>query len=175
MPVNYALFRDIHSLAGNSAVDAVMRFCAQDLLFVLGAAMALLCVRAVTRRAYLRVAAVGVALAAAFLLGLAAAAAHPEPRPFQTHPVHVLVAHAGGKSFPSDHSTAAFAVAFATVAFLSRRWGMVLIAGAILVGFARVYAGIHYPGDVVASAVVAALGIAAVAAVARRRLTPALR
>lgn len=173
--MNYTLFRDIHGLAGNSVADGVMRFCAQDLLFVLAAALAVLCLREITRRGYLRVATVGVALAVAFLLGLAAAALHPELRPFQTHAVHVLVAHAGGQSFPSDHSTAAFAIAFATSAFLSRRWGLLLVGGAICVGFARVYAGIHYPADVVASAVVAALGIGAVAAVARTRLTPVLR
>jgi undecaprenyl-diphosphatase len=78
--------------------------------------------------------------------------------------VHVLVAHAGGQSFPSDHATAAFGVAVAVFAFLSRRWGTGLLAAAALIGFARVYDGIHYPGDVAGSLLVALLGTAIVAA-----------
>jgi undecaprenyl-diphosphatase len=166
--MNYDLFRDIHGLAGNAAVDAAMRFSAKYLLFVVGAALAALVLQAARRQAWRHVVTTGGALLLAYLLGLAAAAAHPERRPFELHRVHVLVSHAPGQSFPSDHATAAFAAAFATTAFLSRRWGIVLTVCALLIGFARVYDGIHYPADVGGSALVAAagVGLAAAAAVA---------
>jgi membrane-associated phospholipid phosphatase len=58
-----------------------------------------------------------------------------EVRPFQSHQVHQLIAHAPGASMPSDHATAAFAIAFGVGLFLSRRWGVVLgIAGAVIGG-----------------------------------------
>jgi len=90
---------------------------------------------------------------------LGAAALHPERRPFQTHHVHLLLTHAPGQSFPSDHATAAFAIALATIAFLSRPAGSVLFILAALIGFARVYDGIHYPGDILGAFLIAVLAL----------------
>jgi undecaprenyl-diphosphatase len=45
------------------------------------------------------------------------------------------------------------------LAFLSRRVGFLLLAAAALIGFSRVYVGVHYPADILASLVVAALGV----------------
>jgi undecaprenyl-diphosphatase len=162
--MNYHLFRLVHGLAGDRPIDAVMRFSAKYLIFGVFAVLAVLCVQRLRLRQLRPVLATGVALAVTFALGLVAAAAHPELRPFQGHPVHVLVAHTGGQSFPSDHATAAFGVAVAVFAFLSRRWGTALVATAALIGFARVYDGIHYPGDVAGSLLVALLGTGLVAA-----------
>ena len=77
------------------------------------------------------------------------------PRPFVEHPgaVHVLVAHTRDASFPSDHTAAAFAIAIVLLAF-HRRLGVLAVLAAALVGYARVYVGDHYPGDVVGGALV---------------------
>ncbi|MEU1969377.1 phosphatase PAP2 family protein [Micromonospora sediminicola] len=104
------------------------------------------------------------ALGVAFVTSRAVAAVSTEVRPFQTHTVHQLVAHTPGPSLPSDHATAAFAVAFAVTAFVSRRWGVVLTLLAAVVGFARVWTGVHYPGDILAGAAIAALAVAVVSA-----------
>jgi undecaprenyl-diphosphatase len=76
-------------------------------------------------------------------------------RPFADHPKQtvLLVHHAQDNSFPSDHATVAFAVAFAVLAF-HRRLGLALVAGAVLVGLDRILVGVHYPVDVAASALV---------------------
>jgi undecaprenyl-diphosphatase len=58
---------------------------------------------------------------------------------------------------PSDHATAAFAIAFGVLVFLNRAAGIALVPVAILIGFARVWTGLHYPGDILAAAVIAAL------------------
>ena len=58
---------------------------------------------------------------------------------------------------PSDHATAAFAIAFAVGVFLHRRWGAALTVVAVVIGMARVWVGLHYPGDILAGAVIAAL------------------
>lgn len=60
------------------------------------------------------------------------------------------------KSFPSDHTAIAFAVAF--VYLLSGNpLGVPFLAMAAAVGCARVAAGVHYPSDVAAGALLAAV------------------
>lgn len=57
-----------------------------------------------------------------------------------------------GLSFPSGHTTTAFAVAILVSAFLPRRWRPVALAWAAIVGIARLYYGEHNALDVVAGA-----------------------
>jgi len=166
--VNYDLFRDINDLSGNGAVDSLMKFSAQYLIFIVFAVVGLLCLDQLRRRRFTPVLGTGAGLVLTFLLGRLAGALHSERRPFQAHHVHELVAHAAGQSFPSDHATAAFGVALAAFVFLSRRWGVVLFVLALLIGFARVYVGVHYPGDIGGGLLAAVVGVGIVAVLARR-------
>jgi len=77
------------------------------------------------------------------------------PRPFVAHPdtVHVLLGYSRDASFPSDHAAAGFAIA-TTLLLVHRRWGLAAIATAVLMSYARVFVGLHYPGDVIAGAVI---------------------
>jgi len=71
-----------------------------------------------------------------------------EARPFaHDSDTVLLVKHGLDNSFPSDHATVAAAAAV-VAALAWRRWAAVFLLGAVLVGLARVYAGVHYPGDV---------------------------
>jgi undecaprenyl-diphosphatase len=76
-------------------------------------------------------------------------------RPFADHPraVHLLIGHGADGSFPSDHAAGAFAIA-AVLFVLHRRLGVLALLAAALMSFARVYVGVHYPGDVLAGALV---------------------
>jgi undecaprenyl-diphosphatase len=56
-------------------------------------------------------------------------------------------------SFPSGHAAFFFALATTTAVF-DRRLGILLLIGAALVSLARVAAGIHYPSDVLAGALI---------------------
>ena len=69
-------------------------------------------------------------------------------RPYETITgVHLLVSRTTDFSFPSDHATVAGAVA-AGLFLANRKWGTIAIVAAVLMAFARVYVGAHYPGDV---------------------------
>jgi undecaprenyl-diphosphatase len=77
------------------------------------------------------------------------------PRPYQDHPLGILplLSPSHDPSFPSDHATAAFAIAFG-ILFVARRTGWLFLAWAALIGISRVLAGMHYPTDVLAGALV---------------------
>jgi undecaprenyl-diphosphatase len=80
-------------------------------------------------------------------------------RPFvaDPHGVHLFSGHAADPGFPSDHATAAFAIA--TAIFLRKpRWGIAALVAATVLSVGRVALGVHYPSDVLAGA---ALGSAA--------------
>lgn len=75
-------------------------------------------------------------------------------RPFATHPsAHVWGSRSHDPSFPSDHASAAFGIAFA-VFFFDRLVGGIFLGAATLIGVGRVFVGAHYPADVLAGCLV---------------------
>ncbi len=85
-----------------------------------------------------------------------------EPRPFLvlTH-VHQLVPETEVYSFPSGHTTSIFALT--TIIALTcklkikeKSYSLIypLFIIAVIVGFSRVYIGVHYPGDVICGAII---------------------
>lgn len=163
--LNYQLFELVNRWAGShDLVDDLFEWAATWLIFVM-VALAVVPGRAVFRPgAWIVLARIGASLFLALCIGQAVAHLNHEPRPFQTHVVHQLIPHAAGVSMPSDHATAAFALAFAVGVFLSRRWGIVLTVLATVIGFARIWDGVHYPGDVFAGALIGAAAVAIVVA-----------
>jgi undecaprenyl-diphosphatase len=77
------------------------------------------------------------------------------PRPFDAHPgvSHLLMPHASDASFPSDHTTAAFAIAV-SIWLRNRAVGTLAIGMAAVLAVARVAVGVHYPSDVLAGALI---------------------
>lgn len=166
--MNYQLFELINGAAGRvDSVDDVLEFAATWLIYPVFAVAALLVGRALLERRMRPVVQLGAALVLAFGFAVVLSHFNGQVRPFQSHQVHQLIAHDPGVSLPSDHATAAFTLAFGVYAFLSRRWGAVLTAAAVVIGFARVWVGVHYPGDIVAGAIIGGLAVLAVVAAAR--------
>ena len=82
-----------------------------------------------------------------------------EPRPFVTlNNVHLLVVEEDPCSFPSGHTTSTFAVlSFLVFKFRHEFWSVVLILFGIVIGFSRIYVGVHYPLDVLAGCIIGVL------------------
>ncbi|MBP2258333.1 phosphatase PAP2 family protein [Virgibacillus alimentarius] len=79
------------------------------------------------------------------------------PRPFTEieGPITMLIDKAADSpSFPSNHATGAFAIAFAFFT-KDKRLGSGLIILAILIAISRIFVGVHYPTDVAAGAMIA--------------------
>lgn len=80
------------------------------------------------------------------------------PRPFNTVPGLVsLIPPPGSYSFPSGHTSSSFSAAFVCRRGLGKK-GALFFIPAVLIGFSRIYLGVHYFSDVLAGA---ALGLLA--------------
>ncbi|OGX18370.1 MAG: hypothetical protein A3K83_06015, partial [Omnitrophica WOR_2 bacterium RBG_13_44_8b] len=75
------------------------------------------------------------------------------PRPFEVLSGVNLLVKAGGFSFPSGHTAMAF-MAQTVLSYGFKKWRIALFILAFFVGVARIYAGVHYPLDVLGGIVV---------------------
>jgi undecaprenyl-diphosphatase len=96
------------------------------------------------------------------------------PRPYEKHTISHPWSSSTDASFPSDHATLSLAIAFAVITFDAVAGG-ILLAAAILIAVGRVLIGAHYPGDVLASVLVAAAAAFVVLRLARRYVDAVVR
>ncbi len=75
------------------------------------------------------------------------------PRPFDQLPTKLLFYKPTDPSFPSNAAAVSFALASA-IFLVDRKLGVFALLLATLYSFSRVYAGVHFPGDVVTGAVI---------------------
>lgn len=73
------------------------------------------------------------------------------PRPFQLKEVYILIPKPEGYSFPSGHTMASFAAAFA-LRLTHKKEGTLAIILAVFIGFSRMYLYVHFFTDVLCGA-----------------------
>jgi undecaprenyl-diphosphatase len=156
--MDYNLYKTINGLSGESLPDHLFKFLANDLPGILVVLVALTFLipwagRRSERRSGAVLATASAALA--LLLNQPITQLVDRTRPYLAHPAHahLLISRSHDASFPSDHATGAFALAFG-IWLYDRTIGTVLLVLAAILSFSRVYIGTHYPGDVVAGALI---------------------
>lgn len=87
-------------------------------------------------------------------------------RPYEAHAIRHPWSSSTDASFPSDHTSLSFAIAFAVLAFDTVA-GIVFLVVSAIIGVGRLFIGAHYPGDVLAG-----VGVGLVAALVVLRLLP---
>lgn len=165
--LNQTLFALINGPADPAPGMLILsRFLANWVLYIAAASLVIGWLRAGarTRRSLVQV---GMATLLALSVNFTIAALWYHPRPFEFGIGNQLIAHAAETSFPSDHATILFAIAFSLLAFgAARIRAWLALVAAVAVAWARVWLGIHWPFDMLGSAVVA-LGAVWIVALAR--------
>lgn len=73
-------------------------------------------------------------------------------RPFEVYDIIPLVKHGNGKSFPSRHTTSAFAIAFAVC--YGGEFGLIVLLLAFLVAISRILCGVHFIKDILSGLII---------------------
>jgi undecaprenyl-diphosphatase len=73
--------------------------------------------------------------------------------------VHLVNGRCGGLySFVSSHAANSFNVALLSLMFIKRKWyTAAILIWAAIVGYSRIYLGVHYPGDVLCGSILGSL------------------
>lgn len=73
----------------------------------------------------------------------------PHPRPFMIGLGHSFLVHTPEAAFPSDHATVFFTLGVSLIYAALRKVGTAVLVLGGMVGWARVYLGVHFPFDIV--------------------------
>ncbi len=145
------VFRSINALSGNASLDAFFIGVAEVGEIVVWLAISVVASVFVKEKRLRITVLVVVVLAASELLSAALKPIYQRERPFQTLSGVIMAGGMdSGFSFPSGHALRTFASSLVLLRF-RRVVGYLLIVVSVLVAFSRVYLGLHYPSDVLAS------------------------
>lgn len=93
------------------------------------------------------------------------------PRPYDACSLLIpLVTRLKDYSFPSGHTGCAFSAAIVMAKMLPKKIGVPAVIIACLLGFSRMYVGVHYPTDVLAGALIG-IGSAIVGMLITQKIT----
>jgi len=95
-------------------------------------------------------------------------------RPFLAHRIAHPWINSHDASFPSDHASASFAIAFA-VLFIDPLVGAAFLVFALIISTGRLLIGAHYPGDIAAGLLIGAFSAVIVMRLARQIAQYAVR
>jgi undecaprenyl-diphosphatase len=148
--MNDQLLLFINGFAGHSRLlDGTVLFLARDLVFIVFA-VAFACIGMhAYKKEWKPVVYFFATLIVSYVLLQLMSLLNVDHRPFMDHHLTQLLAHAPGKSFPSDHTTVSTAIAVGVLFFTRfKKIGVLLLIGAAAIGVSRIYVGVHYPADI---------------------------
>ena len=157
--VNRSLFLLINADTGTAAyMIQLATVCAEGLIYLIPLLLAYLWFcggRDARRAALLSLVVIVVGLLMNQLIGLV----YFHPRPFMNGDGHTWLAHAPETSFPSDHMTVFMCAALPLLTQGFRRAGLWVLGAGVVVAWARIFLGVHYPMDMLGSLLFAMLSL----------------
>ena len=157
--MDLTLYKALNGFAADhDAFEDVLRFFAQDAQYLFVALLAALFLATGKWRSInARHGVVAAGFSALLAVGIAHLIAEfwDRARPYDAYPAaaHLFISPSGDPSFPSDHATAAFAIAV-SVWLRDRKAGWLALAMATVLAVSRVAVGVHYPSDVIGGALI---------------------
>ena len=97
------------------------------------------------------------------------------PRPFHVNPeLMTLIKHPSSFSFPSGHTSGSFTAALVLFHLMPKKIGVPAVVLATMIGFSRMYIGVHYPTDILGGILVGIM-LMGITAFAAERILPTER
>jgi undecaprenyl-diphosphatase len=151
--IDFQLFQYINQFAVKiPLLNPLMRFLAEDAEYLFYVGIIVYWFTRVKQNRQMVVEALLSACLALSLGGILSSLLYKD-RPFVHHVVNQLIPHAANASFPSDHALGAFVIAMA-ISLFRKRDGVIWFFNAAMIGFSRIWTGVHYPLDVIAGAII---------------------
>jgi len=154
MNLDITVFNLLNQYAGESVcLDSLAIFFAEYLGYFL-VAILILFLLIDTKRYWLVVAmALAAAVLSRFVITEIIRFFWERSRPFVGNTVNLILGHEATSSFPSGH--AAFFFAISTVVYsYNKKTGTLFMIASFLISLARVFAGVHWPTDIIGGALV---------------------
>jgi membrane-associated phospholipid phosphatase len=151
------LLRDIN-LNRNKSLDGTFKFISDsDVPIAVGAPLLIYTVGLIQKDVKIKEKAIfiGETLLVSTFITTAMKYSFKRDRPFTTYPELEKLSDGGSYSFPSGHTSTAFATA-TSVSLMYPKWYVIApsFVWASAVGYSRMDLGVHYPSDVLAGAIV---------------------
>lgn len=156
--MNTQIFLLINNAAGRwSWFDGVMIFSAEWLMWLMVVVLLIMLARNYNRWRNLVLVSFVSAIVARGLIASIIKYFYSHPRPYWVlTETHLLLSREVQSSFPSGHAIFVFALATGVYLY-NKKWGSWYILLSCLVGFSRIFVGVHWPYDIVAGAILGIL------------------
>ncbi len=153
--INKKLFLLINNLSGNIILDNFFIFVAKYMPFIFAFLLIILYFANKKDKSLFALYSGILGLLINFIISIF----YFHPRPFMVGIGNTLIYHKPETSFPSDHATLCFSIAFSFIFFQEKIIGIILLILSIILGFSRVYVGVHFPFDIIGSIIVSIISL----------------
>ena len=152
--LNIDIFNLINSLAGKSLLlDSLMIFVAEYLIFIIIIPLVYLFVKDKKNFVFAFLCSL-----VSLIIGQLIKFFFYFPRPFALGIGKQLIEHAADSSYPSDHTIAVLSLGFGLMLTKYKKTGILFLILGLLIGFSRIFVGVHFPVDILGSVLVSFIG-----------------